>query len=702
MKLKTRTTLIIIIPVLVAFALVIGYSSYNMYQKQKVAATTIAEGLSKEYAYQIKAELEVALDSARVISDIASGSVQTGQANRNVLDLSLKRILENQPSFYGVWIGFEPNAFDGMDSEYIGKEGHDSTGRYIPYWYRDGGKIARYYLENYDTEGDGDYYQLSLKSGKEIVMEPFEYEVNGQKVMMTSLTAPIIVNEKVVGVVGIDISLDSIQEFTTNLSIYDTGFGRLISSKGTVVAHPDKERIGKVAGEFEDGKGEDILIKLNKGEVFSQIAYSASEDKNVFKSFSPFSIGKNEGYWFFGTVISEDEIFADVNKMIRTQILITILSLLIIGVAILFISDRITKPIIAVTKRINELSNLDFSIDETAEATKNLDRKDEIGEMTRALRTMRDNVADFISKAADTADSVAASSEELTATSQQAATASEEVARTIEEIAKGASDQAKDTEHTANNIDELGKLLDEDAKYIKELNKAAERINSEKEEGFKILKELVNKTKNVNTSAENVYNIILSNNESAEKIENASAMIQSIADQTNLLALNAAIEAARAGEAGRGFAVVADEIRKLAEDSNKFTTDIKFVIDELKSKSENAVKTMDEVKVIVGEQTESVKETEIKFEGIAETTGFVRNAVTKLNHSAELMAQNKDNIIQLVQNLSAISEENAAGTQEASASMEEQAATIEEIANSGESLASIAEDLRTLIEKFKI
>lgn len=299
-------------------------------------------------------------------------------------------------------------------------------------------------------------------------------------------------------------------------------------------------------------------------------------------------------------------------------------------------------------------------------------------------------------------EQVAASSEELTATSDQAATASEEVSKTVEEIARGASDQAKDTESTAHNIENLGNLLEDNAEYMKELNQASDKIDLQKNEGFMILKELVLKTESVNKSANNVYDIIISNDESADKIENASGMIQSIADQTNLLALNAAIEAARAGEAGRGFAVVADEIRKLAEDSNRFTQDIKSVIDELKSKSQLAVNTMIEVKEIVKNQDDSVKLTEVKFEGISEASELVKESVKKLNESADLMNESKNNIVEFIQNLAAISEENAAGTEEVSASMEEQLATILEIASSGEGLSNIAEELRMLIDKFKI
>lgn len=701
MKLKGKTLVTILVPILLTFISVIGYSSYTFYVGEKLVATETAELISEKYASHIEAELEVAMDAARTISDIATGFVENGHS-RQAFDDALKKVLENNEQFYSVWVGFEPNAFDGNDKEYQNKEGYDETGRFIPDWYREGGKVKRFYLEDHDIPGEGDYYLSTLKSGKESILEPFEYEKDGQNVLMTSLTVPIKVGDKVIGVAGIDIELNRLQEMTNGLKIYKTGFGRLISNNGTVVAHKKSERILQGVEELKDENSKEILEEINKGEVFSSVMYSVSDKKDMFKSFAPIKIGKSQERWIFGTVVPQDEIFEEVNKTIRNFIIIGVAGIIFIGVIIFIIAGSITNPIIFITRRIEKLAQLDFTIEDSEDTKNIMDRKDEIGDISKSLGTMRDNVANFISKTAQSAEQVAASSEELTATSEQTAIASEEVAKTIEEIARGATDQSRDTENTANNMEELGLLLDKDEEYIAELTFAASNIEKEKEDGVVILKKLVENTTDNNKVSEDVYEIILSNNESAEKIESASGMIQSIADQTNLLALNAAIEAARAGDAGKGFAVVAEEIRKLAEDSNNFTKEIKKVIDELKSKSQTAVKSMDGMKTIVQEQSESVRQTEDKFEGISQAIDVVKDIVDKLNASAKDMTNNKNNVMELIQNLSAISQENAAGTEEAAASMEEQSATIHEISNSGESLALIAEELRGLIGEFKI
>lgn len=455
---------------------------------------------------------------------------------------------------------------------------------------------------------------------------------------------------------------------------------------------------------FVDIVENELFVALNNPTTTTTNAYKLEVDERLD------SIKLNY-FQFLGKITESlnneaeesDSLFDSISESgIRISIIISVIISMILAILMLTIIRSITKSISAVTTVINKKANLDFSFDEQSEVAKYINRNDEIGVMTNALKIMEDNVRTFVIKTSDAAEQVAASSEELTATSQQSATAAGEVAKIIEDIAKGANAQAKDTEISASNVEEMGRMFEQDGQYMKELNDGIQAIDKQKEEGFAILKELIKKTNESNEASKIVNEIVLSNNESAEKIESASGMIKSIADQTNLLALNAAIEAARAGEAGRGFSVVADEIRKLAGQSNSFTNEIKKVIEELKIQSQGAVQTMQEVKGIVDSQTKSVKNTDEKFELIARAIDSVKFVIEKLNNSSESMSSNKNKLVKLMQNLSAIAEENAAGTQEASASMEEQAATIEEIANSSEELSQIAEEIQTFIQKFKV
>lgn len=270
------------------------------------------------------------------------------------------------------------------------------------------------------------------------------------------------------------------------------------------------------------------------------------------------------------------------------------------------------------------------------------------------------------------------------------------------DIASGASDQATDTEKGTISILELGKLIEDNKDMIGELNISTEKVDHLKNEGLEFLVDLIEKTNLNSNSANQIQSVILNTHDSAERIVTASKMIESIAAQTNLLALNAAIEAARAGEAGRGFAVVADEIRKLAEDSNIFTKEIGSIIGELRGQTSDAVGIMEEVGHIVSSQMESVHLTDDKFKGIAAAIEEMRIIIDKVNQFSDVMEDKKENIVNIIENLSATSEENAAGTEEVSASVEEQTASMEQISGSCEELAKIAEDLFTQVQAFEI
>ncbi|NLM05754.1 MAG: methyl-accepting chemotaxis protein, partial [Tissierellia bacterium] len=160
------------------------------------------------------------------------------------------------------------------------------------------------------------------------------------------------------------------------------------------------------------------------------------------------------------------------------------------------------------------------------------------------------------------------------------------------------------------------------------------------------------------------------------------------------------IEAARAGDAGRGFAVVADEIRKLAEESAVFSSEIKVIIEELKNKTDEAVKTMERVTKMAIEQEDRARDTEENFQEIAKAVSISEDVISKITSSSLNAEKNNNHVVEVVQSLSAIAEENAASTEEASASVDIQVQAIRDISNASESLAIIATDLQEEVAKF--
>lgn len=498
---------------------------------------------------------------------------------------------------------------------------------------------------------------------------------------------------KVVGVFGIDIQQNVLGDLLKKMNVGETGFSMIVHKTGVILADSKNE-----ANNFKAIKDVNITGLEKVLDEKSDIAGVEIDD--TYYRLNRQKVENSD--WILVSFISEAELLKDfyaaIYKFSMALVVLTILS----STIMYFLIRQMINPIVAITNVMKNLGKLNFAFDPKDPAVRYLNRGDEIGVMIRSVKEMRDNVADFVNRTREASESVTDASSKMLSKTHQAVHSSEEITRTIEDIANGAAEQAKDTEDTAQNIEKLSALLDLDLIYLSEVNHAIDSIEQHKEDGFGIIENLLKKTSQNGESTDVVYNLIMNNNQNAEKIETASAMIESIASQTNLLALNAAIEAARAGDAGRGFAVVADEIRKLAEQSNTFTRDIKSVIDELKNQSQLAVDTMQRTKAMVEDQAQSVIETEGKFISIAAAIDVVKTVVEKLNHSTEQMMANKQVIVEITQSLSAISEQNAAGTEEASASMEVQNEVINEIAASGKLLDDIGVELKVLVDKFQV
>jgi len=409
-------------------------------------------------------------------------------------------------------------------------------------------------------------------------------------------------------------------------------------------------------------------------------------------------IAKSESYFeTTNKAVSSAEAFSR-GKVLSLKVSQTFLLGLnfVLLVLIWFISsNRISKPLNQLIHIVNNL-NVSEKIPE-----KFTNRKDEIGGLSEGFQNVINDIKTLLDNIVVTADKLDESSITLRMISQDSSSSSIEIAKTIEEIAHGASNQAKDIQNGVNEIEQLGALVLEDQKKVDQLRNAADEIMTLKDEGTAILSDLIEKTRENGKAAQEVQGTIIETNESAKNIVQASLMIKEISDQTNLLALNAAIEAARAGEHGRGFAVVADEIRKLAEDSNRFTTEIENIITSLSAKIDTAVDKTGEMDAIVKIQSKSVTLTENKFNGISQSIDKIKAFIESISHSTNEISSKNSNLSEMVQGLAAIAQENAASTQEVSASVEEQTASMDQIAEASTLLSDLTQSLNTSMNQFK-
>lgn len=328
--------------------------------------------------------------------------------------------------------------------------------------------------------------------------------------------------------------------------------------------------------------------------------------------------------------------------------------------------------------------------------------KDEVGNIARAVKKLQEDLQRAIANVKNQSIALVETADSLSEKSDTSADHVQQVEKAVEEIALGAGSQAEETQDATENIILMGNMIEESTDEIEALNQNAKSIKDRGEIAVGALKEL----QEINDLAKGSINIIYDQtnvtNESAQKIKEATAIITEIAEETNLLSLNASIEAARAGEQGRGFAVVASQIQKLAEQSNESARQIESIILSLIDDSEKAVNTMNEVKGIMEQQSQKVSNTDTQVGEVLQEVEQAIKAIGDVATKTEKINATRGNVVDTVQNLSAIAEENAASTEETSAAAVEVSNIISDIADNAKHLKEISKQIEESMSMFEI
>lgn len=395
----------------------------------------------------------------------------------------------------------------------------------------------------------------------------------------------------------------------------------------------------------------------------------------------------------------------------RTQIMGTVRTATIVSLTVgvialvllaLLMEFLLVIPLKKTVTEIHRIARYDLTEGDMANVRAMTTRKDELGSISRNIVLMYENLRSIVKQIEQSSTTLSSNAGTLADQTMQLKRSSDEISTTMNDLSNAAMSQAGDTTTSANEIAKLDTLIVHNLTDTENLRSNAVEMDRVKNNGLTAIKDLIEKTARSRESIAIVREAMQQNNAQAQKIEATSQKINDIADQTNLLSLNAAIEAARAGEAGRGFAVVAEEIRGLAEETNNLTNEIGTIIQELLEKTADATQNMESMEKIFEEQERSVGDTRENFIQIEQCLESVQSSVDMLYESGNNMTGSKEIIVEMIEGISAASQENAAGSEEVLAAVETQDSVITDITGMTQNLSAVAEELMEQAHKFSL
>jgi methyl-accepting chemotaxis protein len=688
MSIKTAILIPALAVLVVGIAIMAAIISFLSFNTTSELTATIVDARVNESVNEFWGITQDSYSALAAIVPIVQNLAETSASPRENITLVLTEMLSGSgDSVSAVWTCWEPDALDGRDTEYANTATHDASGRFIPYFFKTGsGTYEASALAGYDDPTEGIFYQGARNSGKPYVTDPYIYAFGGQEIMTSSIAIPILRDGRVLGVVGVDINLDYINEIMNEGKILDDGYIYTLSPGGLFASHPtDSMLLGSYQSTWMGEHKEKVEAVLKNGGSFSLVAYSDVTDTDMNFLGTAVMIGDTGRYWSICGVVAAKEVNASSLFLLLVTVAIGLVLIAVVGLTIFKIvggrlRDLPTLTATAESLAIGDISACNLKID--MEGT----TKNEVTLLGRAFTKMAGGVkeqADILAQMAEgdyslepmrvrserdvmnnainyMLDNTNSALSEIQQAAYQVAVGSSQVATGAQTLASGSTEQAATLEQFGATISAITEHAENSAKLAQQAKADMDITEDHVNESMQKMNDMKGAMQIIDTGSQQIEKII--------------KVINDIAFQTNILALNAAVEAARAGQHGKGFAVVSDEVRNLAAKSAAAAKETEELI-------QTSVDNVRRGTVIAGEAAAGM-------EKVGDIARKDAEAMAKLSAMSQ---QQTASIVEINLGMNQIAEV----VQENSATAEESAAAAEEMSAQGNMLNEI-------IKRFKI